>query len=143
NTLATVQSIANQTMRSTDDIASARQAFEARIIALSRAHTMLSERHWHDTEIGHLVCQELSAFDSDQVRYGGPVLMVNAKATVALALVLHELATNAAKHGALSASGGRLAVNWREGEGDSLVLDWIEQGGPTVQEPSRRGFGSR
>jgi PAS domain S-box-containing protein len=143
NTLATVQSIASQTLRSTADIAEARQAFEARIIALSKAHTMLSDRQWHDTEIGHLICQELSAFDSEQVRYGGPVLVVNAKATVALALVLHELATNAAKHGALSVPEGTLAVNWLEGEGDSLVLEWIERNGPPTSEPGKGGFGSR
>ncbi len=143
NTLATVQSIASQTLRSTADMATARQAFEARIIALSKAHTMLSDRHWHDTEIGLLVCQELSAFEGDQVSYGGPVLIVNAKATVALALVLHELATNAVKHGALSASGGTLSVNWREGEGDTLEMDWTERGGPPALEPTRKGFGSR
>lgn len=143
NTLATVQSIASQTLRSTNDVALARKAFEARIMALSKAHTMLSDRQWHDTEIGHLICQELRAFDGDQVRYGGPVLVVNAKATVALALVVHELATNAARHGALSVPEGTLAVNWREGEDDSLVLEWVERGGPPVREPARRGFGSR
>ncbi|MHA6297611.1 sensor histidine kinase [Devosia sp. CAU 1758] len=143
NTLATVQSIASQTLRSTSDVDAARQAFEARIIALSKAHTMLSDRQWHDTEIGHLICQELSAFDSEQVRYGGPVLVVNAKATVALALVLHELATNAAKHGALSVPEGTLAVNWLEGEGDNLVLEWIERNGPPTSTPHKGGFGSR
>lgn len=143
NTLATVQSIASQTLRSTTDIQAARQAFEARIIALSRAHTMLSDRQWHDTEIGHLVRQELSAFETDQVRIAGPTLVVNAKATVALAMVLHELATNAAKHGALSTPTGTLAVNWQDGEDDSLILDWVEQGGPKTREPAQRGFGSR
>jgi PAS domain S-box-containing protein len=143
NTLATVQSIASQTLRNATDLAAARQAFEARIMALSKAHTMLSDRKWHDTEIGHLVGQELRAFDGDQVRFGGPVLVVNAKATVALALVLHELATNASKHGALSVPRGSLAVNWSEGEGDSLVLDWVERGAPPPQDASRNGFGTR
>ncbi|ODT79272.1 MAG: hypothetical protein ABS76_20650 [Pelagibacterium sp. SCN 64-44] len=143
NTLAAVQSIASQTLRTTDDAASARQAFEARIIALSKAHNMLSERQWHDTEIGDLVCQELSAYDSEYVRYGGPVLVINAKATVALALVLHELATNAAKHGALSVPGGHLAVNWSEDAADNLVIEWTESGGPPVAAPPRRGFGTR
>jgi PAS domain S-box-containing protein len=143
NTLATVQSLASQTLRSTRDVTVARQALEARIMALSKAHTMLSDRKWHDTEIGHLVRQELRAFDGDQVRFGGPVLVVNAKATVALALVLHELATNAVKHGALSSDQGTLAVNWREGEGDRLVIDWIERGGPRTRAPGRSGFGTR
>ena len=143
NTLATVQSIASQTLRSTSDVTVARQAFEARIMALSKAHTMLSDRKWHDTEIGHLVRQELRAFGDEQVRFGGPVLMVNAKATVGLALVLHELATNAVKHGALSTDGGNLAVNWSEGDEDSLVIDWVERGGPPVSETGRNGFGTR
>ncbi|SMQ70065.1 PAS domain S-box-containing protein [Devosia lucknowensis] len=143
NTLATVQSIASQTLRSTSDMAVARQAFEARIIALSKAHTMLSDRQWHDTEIGHLVCQELSVFDSEQVRYEGPVLIVNAKATVALALVLHEMAANSTKHGSLSVPEGTLMVNWHEDGNDNLVIDWVERGGPAAREPDRNGFGSR
>lgn len=143
NTLSTVQSIVAQTLRSAPDVATARHAFEARIMALSNAHTMLSDRQWHDTEIGHLVRQELRAFASDQVGSGGPVLIVNSKATVALALVLHELATNASKHGALSVAGGRLSVNWRQGDDDSLVLEWNEQGVPPPLEPVRQGFGAR
>lgn len=143
NTLATVQSIASQTLRGTQDVATAKQAFEARIIALSKAHNTLSERQWHDTEIGHLVRQELSAYDSTHVQIGGPVLLVNAKATVALALVLHELATNAAKHGALSVPEGTLSVTWREDADDNLVIDWVERNGPPAVEPTRTGFGSR
>lgn len=143
NTLATVQSIATQTLRNADDVGQARQSLEARIKALSNAHTMLSNRQWHDTEIGHLVCQELSAFGSEQVQYGGPVLVVNAKATVALALVLHELATNAVKHGALSVPEGSLAVNWHEDEDDQLVIEWVERNGPAPAGPARKGFGSR
>lgn len=143
NTLATVQSIAAQTLRRTADIATAREAFEARIMALSKAHTVLSERQWHDTELELLVRQELGAFNSEQVRLAGPVLAINSKATVALALALHELATNAAKHGALSVAGGTVDVSWREGEAESLELAWRERGGPGASEPSRRGFGSR
>jgi two-component sensor histidine kinase len=143
NTLATVQSIASQTFKTTADPQTARQSFEARIIALSKAHNMLSDREWHDTKIGDLICQELSAYGTEHVRYGGPAMVVNAKATVALALVIHELATNAAKHGALSGDAGRLDVSWREDDGENLVIDWQERGGPPAQQPVRRGFGSR
>lgn len=143
NTLATVQSIASQTLRSSSDFEQAKRALEARIMALSNAHTMLSDRHWRDTEIGHLVRQELSAFGSEQVDFGGPVLVVNAKTTVALALVLHELAANAARHGALSVPEGRLAVTWYQDDADQLVIDWLESDGPTAVEPTRKGFGSR
>ncbi|MBB4051649.1 PAS domain S-box-containing protein [Devosia subaequoris] len=143
NTLATVQSIASQTLRNTSDFAQARRALEARIMALSNAHTMLSDRHWRDAEVGNLVHQELSAFGDEQVDYGGPTLMVNAKTTVALALVLHEMAANAARHGALSVPEGNLSVKWRrDGEGQ-LVVDWVERNGPTPTEPVRQGFGAR
>ena len=143
NALATVQSIASLTLRSTDDVAGARAAFEARIVALAQAHNMLSERNWSDADIGSIVRQELSAYDSAHVRIGGPDLIINAKATVALALVMHELTTNAAKHGALSAGGGTLAVSWHETDDDHLVIDWVERGGPPAAAPRRRGFGSR
>jgi PAS domain S-box-containing protein len=143
NTLATVQSIASQSLRNATDLAAARKNFENRIMALSKAHSMLSDRSWHDTEIGHLIGLELRAFDSDHVQFGGPDLVINAKATVALALVMHELATNAARHGSLSMPEGRLDVSWSEGAGDNLVIEWTERGGPGAVEPSRSGFGSR
>lgn len=143
NTMATVQSIASQTLRSTADATTARDAFQARITALSRAHGMLSDRQWHDTEIGRLVRQELGAYGDTQVSYGGPVLVVNSKSTIALALLLHELATNAVRHGALSVPAGQLSVSWQEDEDDNLVLEWREMGGPPVVKTTRRGFGSR
>jgi len=143
NTLATVQSIASQTLRAGSDPGVARDAFEARLVALAKAHNMLSERQWHDTEIGRLIRQELSVHDSAQVRYGGPVLVVNAKTTIALALVLHELATNAIRHGALSVPAGTLAVNWSEDGDDNLVIDWSERNGPPPPATPGRRFGSR
>ena len=142
NALATVQSIAAQTLRATDDPVAARRAFEARLRALAEAHSMLSERNWHDTELVALVRQELAAYDSGQIAVTGPCVVVNAKATIALALLLHELATNAAKYGCLSTPGGQLHIAWRE-DAAGLVLEWRESGGPPVTIPSRRGFGSR
>lgn len=143
NTMATVQSIARQTLRTTDDLDTARSNFESRLIALSKAHTILSQRSWRDTEIGQLVLEEMSAFDDERVRYGGPVIPINAKSTIALALVLHELATNAAKHGALSAPDGVLSVSWEQGANKELIINWVERGGASVSEPTRTGFGSR
>lgn len=143
NTLATVQSLARQTFRSTKDPEQARQSFEARIIALSKAHSMLSDRHWHDTELGSLICQELSAFGVERVVLDGPSLMLNSKATVAIALLLHELATNAARHGALSVPDGMLTIRWSKGEGDRLDMAWTETGGPMVAAPESTGFGTR
>jgi PAS domain S-box-containing protein len=143
NTLATVQSIASQTLRSTADPAMARDAFQARINALAKAHGMLSDRNWRDIEIGQLVAQELGVYDDMQVRYGGPHIMINSKSTIALALLLHEMAINAVKHGALSVPDGQLAVSWHDDEDDNLVIEWQENQGPRVTEPARRGFGSR
>ena len=143
NALATVQSIAAQTLKATSDPASARQAFEERLIALSRAHTMLADRKWDDAEIGRIVQLQLSAYEPSRLDIAGPVLMVNSKTTLALALLVHELATNASKHGALSAPDGHVAVTWYENADDDLIIEWGESGGPPVSAPARRGFGMR
>ncbi|RYG00342.1 MAG: PAS domain-containing protein, partial [Caulobacteraceae bacterium] len=112
NTLSTVQSIARQSFRGTETEAS-RQAFEARIIALSRAHDVLSERLWHTVALSALLNQELAAFDTSRVRLAGPDVDLNPKAAIALAMVFHELATNAARFGALSGETGGLQVDWQ------------------------------
>lgn len=143
NTLATVQSLARQTFRSAADPEQARHSFESRLVALSKAHSLLSDRQWHDTEIGSLICQELSAFGAERVACEGPSLMLNSKATIAMALLLHELAANAAKHGALSVPEGVLTIRWAKEEDDRLVVSWIESGGPRVVMPDRTGFGTR
>jgi two-component sensor histidine kinase len=142
NALATVQSIAAQTLRAAPDMASARVAFEARLVALSKAHSVLSERQWEDADLEGLVRQELAAYGAERLDVAGPQVMVNSKATIALALVFHELTTNAVKHGGLSRSEGRISVTWRA-LADGLHIDWSEQGGPPPQPPERRGFGSR
>ncbi|ODT50601.1 HWE histidine kinase domain-containing protein [Devosia sp. 63-57] len=143
NTLAAVQSIASQTLRATADPQQARRAFEARIMALSKAHSLLSERQWHDTEIGTLIGQQLSAFGDGRVEQSGPTLMLNSKATIALALLVHELGVNAARHGSLSVPQGRIYVDWSQAEDGRLVLHWRERGGPPTGQPDRTGFGTR
>ncbi len=146
NTLATVQSIARQTLRSARDTASAGRDFEARIIALSKAHDLLSASEWAHTELSALVCQELSVHGRQRVEADGPTVVVDPKAAIAFAMLIHELATNAAKYGALSIPTGRLDVKWhREGAGavGVLTLDWVERGGPPALPPERKGFGSR
>lgn len=143
NTLAAVQSIASQTLRSTADPILARKAFEARIVALSKAHSLLSDRQWHDTEIGTLISQQLSAFGDNRVEQGGPALMLNSKATIALALLVHEMGANAARHGSLSAPEGRLYINWSQAADGRLLIHWREAGGPAPVTPDRTGFGTR
>src|SRR5690606_9686897 len=142
NTLATVQSIAAQTLKAGADPVQARAAFEARLRALSNAHNLLSEQEWASASLPQIVRQELGAYDTSRIALDGEAVTLAPKASIALALVFHELATNAAKYGALSAPGGRVAVNWRA-DGERLAIDWSERGGPPAREPERRGFGSR
>ncbi len=133
NTLATVQSIAAQTFRSTADPSQARASFERRLVALSRTHDLLSERQWVDAELRTIVDQELAAFDNGRRVVHGPLVVLNAKSSIALAMVLHELASNAARRGALSTPGGSVSVTWAvlPDRGDErLALSWKEQGGP-------------
>lgn len=143
NALATVQSIAAQTFRSTPDVNLARKAFEARLIALAATHSMLSRRQWEDAEFGALMRQELDAYGPDRADVAGPYVVVSSKAAISLSLVLHELTTNAAKYGAFSSEAGRLKVRWRVEKGRDLHVTWEERGAGVVNEPQTRGFGSR
>lgn len=147
NTLATVQSIASQTLRSARDINAARKDFEARVIALSKAHNLLSARHWVSTDLKALVDQELSIYGQERVTTAGPLVMLNPKASIAIAMLLHELSTNAARYGSLSMPAGLVAISWIVGNDDDgnemLSLKWSEMGGPPVSLPDHKGFGSR
>jgi two-component sensor histidine kinase len=144
NTLATVQSIAAQTMRAAPNLATARRDFEGRLVALSKAHNLLSQTAWDSTTMAALVCHELSHYDGSRIATDGPEVVLNPKATIAVAMVLHELSTNATKYGALSGEEGQLDLSWRVDEASGeLQIDWIESGGPIVVAPTRTGFGSR
>lgn len=142
NTLATVLSIATQTLRSARDLGSARTTFEARVIALSKAHNLLSERHWASTDLASILRQEMSAYGEERVEASGPFVALNPKSSIAFALLIHELTTNAAKYGALSVASGKVSVVWSADE-QNLEFHWQESGGPTVAPPDRPGFGSR
>jgi two-component sensor histidine kinase len=142
NTLATVLSIATQTLRSARDLGSAKVDFEARVIALSKAHNLLSERQWANTDLASILRQEMSAYGEDRVEESGPFVSLNPKSSIAFALLIHELTTNAAKYGALSVEGGKVSVAWSADE-QSLEFRWKESGGPAVVQPGRPGFGSR
>jgi len=149
NVLATVQAIVSQTARQSASLGDFQVAFEGRLHALAQAHNLLAEKEWVGTEIGQLVGQTLAPYrlrDSTRISADGPPLTVRAQSGVALVLVLHELATNAAKYGALSVPTGKLAVTWRpigEGTSERIRLQWIETDGPKVTPPSRQGFGTK
>lgn len=140
NNLATVRAIAAQTLNGSPE----RTAFLGRLSALAEAHDLLADHYWENVDFADLVAQVLAAYPADRVATQGPTLAVSPPAAQTLALALHELATNAAKHGALSSETGRVDVGWSiEGEGEpSLQLDWVEGGGPPVAPPTRAGFGT-
>jgi two-component sensor histidine kinase len=150
NTLATVQSIAMQTSRNAHEPARFAEAFTARIGALARAHELLSEASWDGALLRDVIRQTLAPYVAQsgegRVSLAGPAIHLGPNAAVTLNMAFHELATNAAKYGALSVDAGRVEVTWRleDGAGPAILgLEWRETGGPPVTEPVRRGFGSR
>lgn len=146
NTLATVQSIAKASLKDTESPATARATFEARVMALSHAHDLLSRSSWAGADLRTILTRELRPYGVERAELDGEPVRLAPRTAVALGMVAHELATNAAKFGALSNGGGRIAAAWRlemGKTGKTLNLDWRELGGPAVQPPARRGFGSR
>lgn len=150
NTLAVVQSIASQTARNSETVEAFRQAFLARVIALSHTHDALTRGRFEGADLRDLLDRELAPYGADRIALRGGEVRLPPRVAVALGMVFHELATNAAKHGALSAPAGHLDVAWWTEPGDggdasprALALDWIEEGGAPVSPPARRGFGFR
>lgn len=148
NTLQTVQSIAAQTFRQAQDIPEALRRFEARLAAMGQANSLLSEEHWRNADMANLVQSALEPFiakEKDRVQISGPRLPVAAPRALMISMILHELATNAAKYGALSNDSGKIAIDWhstQDGGEPRVHLTWQESGGPAVAEPKRRGFGT-
>lgn len=145
NTLAGVQSIAVQTLKSGEDPAAFTAAFIARIHALGRAHDLLAETSWQGTSLSEVIHRTLAAADqAGRVAVSGPDVQLGPNAAVTLNLAIHELVANAVKYGALSTPSGRVDVAWTlEAGAQAINIDWRESGGPRVAEPSRRGFGTR
>ncbi|HEX8570825.1 MAG TPA: PAS domain S-box protein [Caulobacteraceae bacterium] len=149
NTLATVQSMAAQTARSCTTADEFRVRFEARLLALSAAHDRLTRNQWEGARMKEIAEEELAhhrAGRRDLVARG-PDVMLPPRAALSLSMALHELATNAAKYGALSTEGGRVSLTWtvaRDGPfPERIDLLWDETGGPPVAPPDDEGFGSR
>ncbi|MGJ3264934.1 MAG: CheR family methyltransferase [Salinarimonas sp.] len=150
NTLASVQAIAGQSFRGKTDSATEREAFAARLRALAGAHDVLTSECWEGADLAEIVRVAVDPFDpagaDARLHVEGPHVRLDPRGAVAIALALHELATNAVKHGALSVQAGRIAVTWEIGGEDGtrrLRLRWQERGGPPVSPPGGRGFGSR
>ncbi|HEY2708905.1 MAG TPA: HWE histidine kinase domain-containing protein [Caulobacteraceae bacterium] len=141
NVLASVQSLAAQSARKTTSLDAFLKTFAGRLEAMASAHTLLTATRWRGAEIGNIAAAELGGLAPGQARWSGPEIVLNPRATNALTLALHELATNAVKFGALSSETGRVEVSWRRA-GGGFELSWIERGGPPVNAPTRRGFGA-
>jgi PAS domain S-box-containing protein len=147
NTLATMQAVASQTFRNATSLEDAKMSFLDRLSAMAGAHDILTRESWEGAELSDVARVAAAGFDtSSRIDWSGPRLRLVPRTAIAVAMALHELATNAVKYGALSAEGGRVELTWRiDGEpGEQrLRMRWREYGGPPVGPPTRRGFGSR
>ncbi|WP_096358773.1 PAS domain-containing protein [Variibacter gotjawalensis] len=149
NSMATMQSIAHQTLRNAATLEQARTTLDARLQSLSSAHDVLTRENWEGATIAEIADGALGPFraaNANRFAAGGPSIRLSPRAALALVLALHELATNAVKYGALSNEDGRVILNWSMTDGaqdDSFSLRWEEVGGPQVSAPSRSGFGTR
>lgn len=144
NTLANVLSIAALTRRRATDIDDFTESLTARIRALSATHDLLSQSDWTHAVLGDVVRSELAPYmegNESHVEMSGPEVRLAPNDAMSLGLAIHELATNAAKYGALSTTGGRIHVHWILVSPELAEIDWREEGGPPVVEPAKRGFG--
>lgn len=142
NTLATVQALAAQTFPRSDDPHSPRAAFEGRLQALSRAHDILTQTSWSHARIGALIDGAIAPFGMERFQIEGDDFDLTPPKALAIAMALHELATNAVKYGALSTGQGWVQIIVTN-DARARRLDWKEIGGPRVEPRTRKGFGSR
>ena len=148
NTLATVQAIVGSTARTASGIEEFYESFVGRIVSLAQTHNLLTEDYWQKASLAELLRNELGPYDDGKARVTlrGPPVELTSEAAVPIGMAIHELTTNAVKHGALSTPGGSVEVVWQvleEEEVSRLVFAWTERGGPPVRVPTRQGFGSR
>lgn len=149
NTLATVQSIASQSLRTASTPEEARENIEARLFALSRTHNLLTRENWEGANLKEVVTEALEPYTyvgESRITMEGPEVRLSSQMVLPLSMALHELATNAVKYGALSNNEGEVRVRWELAQHQGcnrLHLHWTESGGPSVSKPTRRGFGTR
>ncbi|HYG27323.1 MAG TPA: HWE histidine kinase domain-containing protein, partial [Caulobacteraceae bacterium] len=146
NSLATVQSVAMQSFRHAGSLDGARTSFEDRLMALSRVHDVLTRENWEGADLRDVVAQAIAPYAGAPGRFevSGPSVRLTPKQALAISMGLQELATNAVKYGALSRGEGQVRLRWSvRRQPKALAFSWSESGGPRVEPPSRRGFGSR
>ncbi|MDO9474331.1 MAG: HWE histidine kinase domain-containing protein [Caulobacter sp.] len=140
NTLAATLSVAKRTLRSSPTPAAFAEAFEGRLMALSRAHELLAREDWSGGDLAEAL--GVGCDDDDRVQLRGAPVRLASETAMSFVLVFHELADNARRHGALSVPGGRVTIDWVVDDG-RFELTWLEWGGPPVRAPVTRGFGSQ
>jgi two-component sensor histidine kinase/CheY-like chemotaxis protein len=147
NSLATVSAIASQSFRTAISIEQGQKAMETRLTALGRAHDLLMQVSWSSASLTHTFSSATEPYDGHGARrfhFNGPDIKITAGAVIALAMTFNELCTNTTKFGALSVSAGHVEVAWTvDPQNGRLLLVWTERGGPVVQPPARRSFGTR
>jgi PAS domain S-box-containing protein len=147
NALASVATVAQRTREGSGSMDEFLQVFDGRIQSMANAHALLSRNHWHGVSLADVVHSELAPYvGAGSAVVGGPEVMLTAEATQPIAIVLHELVTNASKYGALTSARGRITVRWdlpHELTQAGLELEWIESGGPPCRIPSQPGYGTR
>lgn len=129
-----------------ENIADFKNAIDGRILALSNVHNLFVESRWSGAELNDLVTQKLAPYrrhDGKRVSIEGPAVLLEPDVAQTIAMILHELATNAVKYGALSVTDGRIFLGWSRSANGSLVINWTETDGPTVSAPMHEGFGTR
>ncbi|WP_457578421.1 response regulator [Ensifer adhaerens] len=143
NMLASVQAIAQHTLRSAKNPADFAASFSGRLQSMSRMHSLLTRTAWEGADLGDIIRDQLlwGTADERRVTTSGPPVRFDAQTATHMAMVLHELGTNAAKHGALSLSNGTVSIDWSV-SGNALCLNWTEQGGPPLKTPLGSGFGT-
>ncbi|MEG3900328.1 MULTISPECIES: sensor histidine kinase [unclassified Microcoleus] len=142
NNLAVVRAIARATLSKVDGASEVLKDFENRISALAAAHLLLRSSDWERSDVRDLVSAVLATTGADRFEIAGTSVNLSSNETMALAMVLHELGTNACKYGSLSCEGGKVSIAW-EAKDHVLHLSWRESGGPLVKPPQTRGFGSK
>ncbi len=145
NILGLIRGLVTQSQASAADVETFATVLGDRVHALARAHDQITAKNWGPGSLATLIATEAAAFLGDgavRIHANGPTILLQPQAFSTIALVIHELITNAAKHGALANPEGQITIEWAPDSTGAVVLDWIEAGGPPVGAPTRRGFGS-
>ena len=147
NMLTVISSLASQTLRRAESLEAFGQSFLGRLNALAATYTLVSDVQWSAVSLRDLLVAELSPYDGEprRIQLDGPDVMLTPRAALSLGMVVHELCTNAVKHGSLSVAGGTVQVDWSatDDPAETLVIGWSERGGPDATPPERPGFGTQ